>query len=347
MRNESGAPLHSQFITYLDVSDTRYPKGKTTGYISSVTDALIDGNVYYYRKDISGDIINILDNNGNVVVKYVYDAWGNHKVLDAAGTENTSDDFIGNINPIRYRGYYYDRETNLYYLISRYYDPETGRFISPDQVGYALMGAEEPNGLNIYAYSLNNPIMGVDPTGQAAWWEWLLFGITVVAATAIGIAATVMTSGLAGAVLAGAAFGYASSAVSNVVSQAQSFGVENVNLGSAYLSGALGAGIGAVSGMISFGVKEIGRSIGNMFGHYASAALKGTRFAKVFGTTFVPVISGIIGTVGGTAIGTYMGEVVGNGLFGKQYDIRTEWKDTVSDSIFGWLADFIKWLFRI
>ena len=42
-----------------------------------------------------------------------------------------------------------------------------------------------------------------------------------------------------------------------------------------------------------------------------------------------------------------MGEVVGNGLFGKQYDIRTEWKDTVSDSIFGWLADFIKWLFRI
>lgn len=312
-----------------------------------MTDALIDGNVYYYRKDISGDIINNLDSNGKVVVKYVYDAWGNHKVLDAAGTENTSDDFIGNINPIRYRGYYYDRETNLYYLISRYYDPETGRFISPDQVGYALMGAEEPNGLNIYAYSLNNPIMGVDPTGQAAWWEWLLFGITVVAATAIGIAATVMTSGLAGAVLAGAAFGYASSAVSNVVSQAQSFGVENVNLGSAYLSGALGAGIGAVSGMISFGVKEIGRSIGNMFGHYASAALKGTRFAKVFGTTFVPVISGIIGTVGGTAIGTYMGEVVGNGLFGKQYDIRTEWKDTVSDSIFGWLADFIKWLFRI
>ena len=47
------------------------------------------------------------------------DAWGNHKVLDDAGTENTSDDFIGNINPIRYRGYYYDRETNLYYLINK------------------------------------------------------------------------------------------------------------------------------------------------------------------------------------------------------------------------------------
>ena len=318
------------------------------GYDESGIASIEYGNTrYYVQKNVQGNVVALVDGNKAVVAKYIYDAWGNHKVLDAAGTENTSDDFIGNINPIRYRGYYYDRETNLYYLINRYYDSETGRFISPDQVGYALMGAEEPNGLNIYAYSLNNPIMGVDPTGQAVWWEWLLFGITVVAATAIGIAATVMTSGLASAVLAGAAFGYASSAVSNVVSQAQSFGVENVNLGSAYLSGALGAVIGAVSGVVSFGFVEAGKAIGNMFGHYASAALKGTKFAKVFGTTFVPVISGIIGTVGGTAIGTYMGEVVGNGLFGKQYDIRTEWKDTVSDSIFGWLADFIKWLFKI
>ena len=133
MRNESGTPLHSQSITYLDVSDTRYPKGKTTGYISSVTDALIDGNVYYYRKDISGDIINNLDSNGKVVVKYDYDAC---KVFDAAGIENTNNDFIGNINPIRYRGYYYDTETNLYYLISRYYDPEIGRFINNDSIDY-------------------------------------------------------------------------------------------------------------------------------------------------------------------------------------------------------------------
>ena len=318
------------------------------GYDESGIASIEYGNTrYYVQKNVQGDVVALVDGNKAVVAKYIYNAWGNHKVLDAAGTENTSDDFIGNINPIRYRGYYYDRETNLYYLISRYYDPETGRFISPDQVGYALMGAEEPNGLNIYAYSLNNPIMGVDPTGQAVWWEWLLFGITVVAATAIGIVATVATTGLAGAVLAGAAFGYASSAVSNVVSQAQSFGVENVNIGSAYLSGALGAVIGAVSGVVSFGFVEAGKAIGNMFGHYASAALKGTKFAKVFGTSFVPTISGIIGTVGGAAIGTYVGEVVGNGLFGKQYDIRTEWKDTVSDSIFGWLADFIKWLFRI
>ena len=316
------------------------------GYDESGIASIEYGNArYYVQKNVQGDVVALVDGNKAVVAKYIYDAWGNHKVYDGNNVENSDSTFIGNINPFRYRGYYYDAESGLYYLQTRYYDPEIGRFINSDSIDY--IDPESINGLNLYGYCGNNPVMGVDPTGQAAWWEWLLFGITVVAATAIGIAATVMTSGLAGAVLAGAAFGYASSAVSNVVSQAQSFGVENVNLGSAYLSGALGAGIGAVSGMISFGVKEIVRSIGNMFGHYASAALKGTKFAKVFGTSFVPTISGIIGTVGGAAIGTYVGEVVGNGLFGKQYDIRTEWKDTVSSSIFGWLVDFIKWLFRI
>ena len=127
---------------------------------------------YYYRKDIRGDIINILDNNGNVVVKYVYDAWGNHKVLDAAGTENTSDDFIGNINPIRYRGYYYDTETNLYYLISRYYDPETGRFISPDHI--SALNPEVLNGLNLYAYCCNNPIKYVDVYGNVPIVNYIL-----------------------------------------------------------------------------------------------------------------------------------------------------------------------------
>ena len=126
-----------------------------------------DGQVsrYYYLKNIQGDVTNILDNNGNIIVKYAYDAWGNHKVLNASGVENTSDDFIGNINPIRYRGYYYDKETNLYYLISRYYDPEIGRFISPDHIGYALIGVTEPNGLNLYAYCLNNPVMYSDQEG--------------------------------------------------------------------------------------------------------------------------------------------------------------------------------------
>ena len=97
------------------------------------------------------------------MVEYKYDSWGNHAVLDANGADLTDAMHIGNRNPFRYRGYFYDVETGLYYLNSRYYDPETGRFISPDSLKYL-----EPtynNGLNLYAYCLNNPVRYSDPTG--------------------------------------------------------------------------------------------------------------------------------------------------------------------------------------
>ena len=128
-----------------------------------------DGQVsrYYYLKNIRGDVTNILDNNGNIIVKYAYDAWGNHKVLNASGVENTSDDFIGNINPIRYRGYYYDKETGLFLVTSRYYDPETARFISPDDISY--LDPETIGGMNLYAYCGNDPVNRYDPTGH--FWD--------------------------------------------------------------------------------------------------------------------------------------------------------------------------------
>ena len=106
-----------------------------------------------------------LDSNGNVVVKYKYDAWGNHAVLNPDGSENENSTFIGNVNPFRYRGYYYDTETGLYYLKSRYYDPETGRFITIDDVSY--LAPDTINGLNLYAYCGNNPVMNVDPAGES------------------------------------------------------------------------------------------------------------------------------------------------------------------------------------
>lgn len=68
------------------------------------------------------------------------------------------------MNPFRYRGYYYDTETKLYYLQTRYYDPETGRFLNMDSIDYA--DPENLNGLNLYAYCNNNPVMYVDPTGH-------------------------------------------------------------------------------------------------------------------------------------------------------------------------------------
>ena len=97
-----------------------------------------NGATYIYRKDVQGSIIALLDSNGRIVVKYAYDAWGNHTVYNSNGNINTDENFIGNINPFRYRSYYYDTETKLYFLKTRYYDPEVGRFISPDSIEYTL-----------------------------------------------------------------------------------------------------------------------------------------------------------------------------------------------------------------
>ena len=90
------------------------------------------------------------------MVQYWYDAWGNHKVVSANGTAITSSTHIGNVNPFRYRGYYYDTETDLYFLQTRYYDPEVGRFLNRDSVQYA--DPQTLGGLNLYAYCLNNPV---------------------------------------------------------------------------------------------------------------------------------------------------------------------------------------------
>ena len=127
---------------------------------------------YVYRKDAQGNIIAILDSYGNAVVEYSYDAWGNNNV---GGTSVT----LGNLNPFRYRGYYYDTETKLYFLQTRYYDPEVGRFINIDNIDY--IDPETINGLNLYAYCNNNPVNYYDPSGQ--------FVISIGAGEGLGIAA--------------------------------------------------------------------------------------------------------------------------------------------------------------
>ena len=116
-----------------------------------------NGQKYVYRKNLQGDIVAILDECGCTRGTYEYDVWG--KIIWQGGSE------LLTINPFRYRGYYYDTETGLYYLNSRYYDPETGRFISPDSLKY--LEPETCNGLNLYAYCGNNPVMFVDPTGHS------------------------------------------------------------------------------------------------------------------------------------------------------------------------------------
>lgn len=139
--------------------------------VTGLTAVRYGGTVYTYGKDLQGNIVGLLDSQGHLVVEYFYDAWGNHVVRDDSGEVK-----IGEKNPFRYRGYYYDVETGFYYLQSRYYDPEVGRFITIDNIDYA--DPETINGLNLYAYCNNNPVMFVDPTGHLFLFCLIAFMIT-------------------------------------------------------------------------------------------------------------------------------------------------------------------------
>ncbi|PRX24066.1 RHS repeat-associated protein [Orenia metallireducens] len=127
------------------------------------------GITYYYHLNGHGDVIALSDENGQVVAEYDYDAWGN--ILSQSGS-------MAEINPYRYAGYYYDEETGLYYLRTRYYDSEIGRFIRRDTM--KKFDDEEfrrdPQSLNRYLYTQNNPVMYTDPSGLYSFWDDLIGG---------------------------------------------------------------------------------------------------------------------------------------------------------------------------
>ena len=130
-----------------------------------------NGSDYWFYRNAQNDVIGIVDSTGAVVAKYTYDDWGKiTAVTDGQGNDISSNaTHIANINPIRYRGYYYDAETGLYYLQSRYYDAEVGRFLNADSAVAGLGG--NVKGYNLFAYCFNNPINMSDSTGK--WPEWM------------------------------------------------------------------------------------------------------------------------------------------------------------------------------
>lgn len=159
-----------------------------------------EAELYYYLVNAQGDVAAILDSSGTMVASYNYNAWGSCTVY------NSSDAAIGDLNPLRYRGYYYDAETGFYYLQSRYYDPAICRFINADT--FATTDANGFLSANMFAYCENNPIGNSDPDGYFAaaltgggylsgilvagganFWNpagWIVVGITVAVAVGAG-----------------------------------------------------------------------------------------------------------------------------------------------------------------
>ena len=154
---------------------------------NNIVGFIYNNNVYFYVKDLLNNVIAIYNQGDTLICKYLYDAYGNHKVLNPNGTEHnqTDETFIGNLNPIRYRSYYFDKETGLYYLKYRYYDPEICRFISMDDISY--LDPQSLNGLNLYAYCLNNPIMYKDENGHFSLLAGILIGLGALALVGVGL----------------------------------------------------------------------------------------------------------------------------------------------------------------
>ena len=237
------------------------------------------------------------------MVKYVYDGWGNHgiEVVDSAC------ETIANLNPFRYRSYYFDTETELYFLKTRYYDPEIGRFMTIDDISY--LDPETINGLNLYAYCGNNPVMGYDPEGTWDWgrfWRGLI--IVVVAVAAIALTVVTLGSGSAlGAVIIAGTIGIAGEMFSQTVFEGKTF--SEINYLQVAISGIASAisaipGVGYLGGILVSGAAGAVSSLvdGKSWGE---AALNGLKSAA------------ITGIAGGLArgIGLFKIAKVGNGNY--------------------------------
>ena len=257
-----------------------------------------NGTTYLYVKNAQGDVVQIVDGNGNTVVTYIYDAWGN--MLYHYGSHV---DDIGKYNPFRYRGYVYDTETGLYYLSSRYYNPAWGRFINADTAAVVAASPDKANwDKNLFAYCDNNPISRKDDGGEF----WHLVVGAVAGALISGVVKTIsnriegksLTDGLATAMLAGAASGVlaatgigiagmvtgsaALSMAENAANQViKNKGFNNFNVGDMLIDGAIGGALGAVGGagkgtkhLMNLGTQSVNRTFNVVANRGFKAGLK-------------------------------------------------------------------------
>ena len=285
--------------------------------------AVKHGNeTYYYRKDAQGNIVELLDSNGDTVVKYKYDAWGKCQttIVDSSSTT------IAELNPFRYRSYYFDTETGFYFLKTRYYDPEIGRFMTIDDISY--LDPEAINGLNLYAYCFNNPVMMTDENGCLPnWAKWLIGAVVIIG---LGIA-TAFTGGAAGVILGAAFYGALTGAlggalisgvIGGITGGWQGFWNEAAN---GFMSGAI---IGGITGALSAGaniatgaVKIVGsaQKTGTFF-HQMASNVQAGKMAMQIGRYSQITLDRSLNK--GGLIGRKMPDVIGKARWGKDLAVE-------------------------
>ena len=242
---------------------------------------LFNGTTYYYATNLQGDVIAILDATGAAVVEYTYDAWGN--LLATTGSMAAT---LGTVNPLRYRGYVYDQEYGFYYLSTRYYNPEVGRFLNADGIDYLGINGELTSN-NLFAYCINNPVNHDDEHGTF-----------------------VITSAFLGAVIGGAIAGAIIGASSYLISSR----LNNTEITAGGLLGATGVGaivggIGGAAGVVAKGV--LSTVAGAISGIYAGASFDGSIMQKIGIGVLVGAISGVA-TFAGASINTTASTFAGN-----------------------------------
>lgn len=317
---------------------------------------------YVYRKDAQGNICAILDSSGNVVVQYKYDAWGNHAALYwnkvnekeqysevdvAAFDENYAHNkTLAELNPFRYRGYFYDEETGLYYLKSRYYDPEVGRFITIDDIQILSISKKVINGLNLYCYCNNNPVNDRDESGY-------IFGFLLGLLVGAIVGAVVSVAGTFVGDVVGNLISYGFNFSSWEFSNWQTYAGAAIG---GFISGALGvlmpsslvliAGIAGASSSFATGILEYSTGFGN---HTLEEILVNTLLSGVVSSVFGRLTHGFIVKGVNAGRNSYQ-QVFKSGVtkalrYGYNMSLKTAGKGFVALGLnslnLGWLLDSI------
>ena len=305
-----------------------------------------NGNDYYYVRNAQNDVIFISNSDNIGVVMYQYDAWGN-----MTACYDTSDDgMLSIVNPYAYRGYFYEFETNTYFLKSRYYNPELCRFISADDSDTLFYTPDDVTDKNLFAYCDNNPVVRADSDGDV----WHIIAGAVVGATInascaamstfsetgkvnIGaIAVSALSGAITGALSVSCVSRFAMIAVSGVMAFVESAVTQkitnnSVNIGDALLDGAIGAATGAIGGagkgsknLTNLGKQSIKRTSRAFSKKGIKTGIKeGVKAARYYGkcskSFYKPFIKGIGKDIGISLATTFATSKSSRGFFSRLF----------------------------